>query len=107
MSWWIGDRCVFAGDCKYKRTEGSIPNADVYQMLAYLTALQLGDGLLVYAAGEDVPRILTIPLADKRLLVRTIDVSRAPADVLTQITKLAGLIRSIAAASTVASAAAS
>ena len=76
-------------------------------MLAYLTALQLGDGLLVYAAGEDVQRTLTIPLADKRLLVRTIDVSRAPADVLTQIAKLASLIRLIAAASVITPAAAS
>jgi 5-methylcytosine-specific restriction enzyme subunit McrC len=107
LSWWTGGRCVFAGDCKYKRTEGSIPNADVYQMLAYLTALRLTDGLLVYAAGEDVPRTLTIPLADKRLLVRTIDVSQAPTNVLAQIANLAGLIRSIAAASAVASAAAS
>ena len=108
LSWWIdGGRCVFVGDCKYKRTEGTIPNADVYQLLAYLTALQLTDGLLVYAAGEDVPRTLTIPLADKRILVRTIDVSQAPTDVLTQIAKLAGLIRSIAAASVVVFAAAS
>jgi 5-methylcytosine-specific restriction enzyme subunit McrC len=53
LSWWIGGRCIFAGDCKYKKTEGSIPNGDVYQMLAYLAALQLTDGLLIYAAGED------------------------------------------------------
>ena len=76
-------------------------------MLAYLTALQLTDGLLIYAVGEDVPRTLTIPLAGKRLLVRTIDVSRTPTDVLTQIAHLAALIRSIAAASVVASAAVS
>ncbi len=107
LSWWKGGRCVFAGDCKYKRAEGSIPNSDVYQMLAYLTALQLTDGLLIYAVGEDVPRTLTIPLAGKRLLVRTIDVSRTPTDVLIQIAYLAALIRSIAAASVVASAAAS
>ena len=49
-----------------RETEGTIPNADVYQMLAYLTALQLEDGLLVYAAGEDVPHTITVPFADKR-----------------------------------------
>jgi 5-methylcytosine-specific restriction enzyme subunit McrC len=93
---------VFAGDCKYKRTEGSLPNADAYQMLAYLTALQLTDGLLVYAAAGEPPHSITIPFADKRVRVRTIDVCKAPADVLTQIAKLAGQIRSIAAASAAA-----
>jgi 5-methylcytosine-specific restriction enzyme subunit McrC len=107
LSWWDGGRCVFAGDCKYKKTRGTIPNADVYQMLAYLTALQLADGLLIYAVGEDVPHTITVPFADKRVLVRTIDVTQAPHDVLTQIAKLASLIRSIAAPSFMTSAAAS
>jgi 5-methylcytosine-specific restriction enzyme subunit McrC len=97
LSWWIGGRCVFAGDCKYKRTEGTIPNADAYQMLAYLTALQLADGLLVYAAGEGLPHTITIPFADKRVLARMIDISQAPADVLTQVAKLTGQIRSLVA----------
>ena len=88
---------MFVGDCKYKKTDDTIPNADVYQMLAYLTALQLTRGLLVYAAGEDVPRSITIPFADKRVLIRTIDVSQPPGNVLTQIAKLASLVRSIAA----------
>ena len=88
---------MFVGDCKYKKTDGTIPNADVYQMLAYLTALQLTDGLLVYAAGEDVPHSITIPFADKRVLIQTIDVSQTPDNVLAQIAKLAHLIRSITA----------
>ena len=46
LSLWTGDRCVFAGDCKYKKADDTMPNADVYQMLAYLTALQLTHGLL-------------------------------------------------------------
>jgi 5-methylcytosine-specific restriction enzyme subunit McrC len=107
LSWWTGSRCVFAGDCKYKKTEGSIPNADAYQMLAYLTALQLTDGLLVYAAGEDLPHTITIPFADKRVQLRTIDVCQVPTNVLTQIAKLAGQIRSIAAESAAAPAGAS
>lgn len=107
LSWWMDNRCVFAGDCKYKRTEGAIPNADVYQMLAYLTALQLDDGLLVYAAGEEVPHSITIPFADKHVRIRTIDVTQPPRDVLTQIANLANLVRSIATASDVAPAAAS
>ena len=97
LSWWVGGCCVFAGDCKYKKTEGAIPNADAYQILAYLTALQLANGLLVYAGGEDLPHTITVPFAEKRVLVRTIDVSQAPANILTQITKLAEQIKSIAA----------
>jgi 5-methylcytosine-specific restriction enzyme subunit McrC len=97
LSWWADERCVFVGDCKYKKTSGSIPNADVYQMLAYLTALRLPDGLLVYAAGEDRPHAITIPFADKRILIRTVDVSQPPADVLAQVAQVASLIRSIAA----------
>ena len=61
LSWWTGDRCMFVGDCKYKKTDDTIPNADAYQMLAYLTALQLTRGLLVYAAGEDVPHDIYYP----------------------------------------------
>src|SRR6266480_4058001 len=103
LSWWDGGRCVFVGDCKHKKAEGTIPNADVYQMLAYLTALQLADGLLIYAVGEDAPHTTTVPFADKRVLVRTIDVTQAPHDVFTQIAKLAGRIRCIASASAVTS----
>ena len=66
-------------------------------MLAYLTALQLTRGLLVYAAGEDVPHDISITLAGKDILIRTIDISQAPNDILTQIADLAGLIRSITA----------
>lgn len=97
LSWWVGDHCVFAGDCKYKKNEGNTPNADVYQMLAYLTALQLPEGLLVYAAGEDSPRSVNIPFAGKRVLIRTIDVAQEPANVLTQVTAIARRVRSIAA----------
>jgi 5-methylcytosine-specific restriction enzyme subunit McrC len=95
LSWWTSDGCVFVGDCKYKKTDDTIPNADIYQMLAYLTALQLTRGLLVYAAGEDIPHSITIPFAGKSVLIRTIDISQPPNNVLTQIVKLASLIRSI------------
>jgi 5-methylcytosine-specific restriction enzyme subunit McrC len=86
---------------------GSVPNADVYQMLAYLTALQQPNGLLVYAAGEDLPHTITVPFADKRVPVQTIDVTQAPHDVLRQIANLTGLIRSIAGAPAVTPAATS
>jgi 5-methylcytosine-specific restriction enzyme subunit McrC len=97
LSWWVAGRCVFAADCKYKRAVGTVPNADVYQMLAYLTALHLPKGLLIYAAGEDAPRDVVIAPAGKRVQVKTVDIARPPAQVLADIGALADLIRRSAA----------
>ena len=56
LTWWDGRECVFVGDAKYKMlTDERAPNADLYQMLAYATALDLPGGLLVYAKGEREP----------------------------------------------------
>ena len=53
LAWWEGVRYTFVADAKYKRAEsGSAPNADLYQLLAYTTALDLSGGLLIYAEGE-------------------------------------------------------
>lgn len=96
LSWWSDDRCVFVGDCKYKKTAGSVPNADLYQLLAYATALDLPEGLLLYAAGEGSPRELTVRHAGKRLHVRTVDISLGPEDVLSQIHSAAVAITAMA-----------
>ena len=55
LTWWDGARCTFAGDVKYKKRirDAHVPNADLYQLLAYVTALDLPGGLLIYAQGED------------------------------------------------------
>ena len=53
LTYWDGRSCRFVGDVKYKNASGDrIPNADLYQMLAYATALNLPGGLLIYAQGE-------------------------------------------------------
>ena len=53
LSWWDGSTCTFVGDAKYKRIRDEhVPNADLYQLLAYTTALDLPGGLLIYAQGE-------------------------------------------------------
>jgi 5-methylcytosine-specific restriction endonuclease McrBC regulatory subunit McrC len=39
----------FVGDAKYKRiVADNMPNADLYQMLAYIVAADLRNGLLIY-----------------------------------------------------------
>ena len=54
FTWWRGGECLWVGDAKYKNLEG--PGArkpsDLYQMLAYATALDLPGGTLIYAKGE-------------------------------------------------------
>ena len=41
LSWWDGPTCTFVGDAKYKNITGErVPNADLYQLLAYATALE-------------------------------------------------------------------
>ena len=53
LTWWDGPTCTFVGDAKYKNVSGErVPNADLYQLLAYATALDLPGGLLAYARGE-------------------------------------------------------
>lgn len=95
LSWWQQGTCVFVGDCKYKKTNGAVPNADVYQMLAYLTALDLNEGLLFYAKGEDQNRDVNIHSAQKRIHVRTVDVSRDPLKVLQDVEGLASLVKTL------------
>ncbi|MDE2892399.1 MAG: hypothetical protein OXN86_07870 [Chloroflexota bacterium] len=72
FTWWEGGRCVFAGDAKYKIIEdGSATNADLYQALAYASALDLPGALLAYAEGWGASYDLSH--SDKRLEVETVN----------------------------------
>jgi 5-methylcytosine-specific restriction enzyme subunit McrC len=99
LSWWEGHRCVFVGDAKYKRTPDTagVKNADIYQLLAYATATGLQGGMVVYAKGQDTQRTYQIPGADKKLVVRTIDLDADPDDVLEQVRHLASSVRAMRA----------
>ncbi len=59
---WLVDSEVRACiDVKYKvEKHGQYPNADLYQMAAYCRRFGLGEGHLVYAAGEDEPRRVVV-----------------------------------------------
>lgn len=102
LSWWNNERCVFIGDVKYKKTASTagVQHPDLYQLLAYTTATELPRGLLVYAAGEDVERVVRIPGANKEVEVVTLDLDREPAAVLAQVGRIAEMVRT--QASTVA-----
>jgi len=92
---------VFVGDVKYKRvTLPSMPNPDIYQMLAYLIGSGLRTGLLIYPRGEDETGDRTIKLfiegQASRILVRSIDISGPAESILAQVKDLARAIASIA-----------
>ena len=99
LSWWDGTDCVFVGDVKYKRADGGVPNADLYQLLAYATALDLPGGLLIYAQGEAEPVTHEVRHAGKRLEVRALDLSGSREDLLARIDELAGRVRALRAES--------
>jgi len=96
VSWWRDGRCVFVGDLKYKRTEhGSVPNADLYQLLAYTIAADLPEGLLVYAQGEAEPTVHEIRHAGKLLGIVAVDLSGSPEEILAEVGNVAERIRSM------------
>ena len=94
LSWWDGPTCTFVGDAKYKQVnDGRVPNADLYQLLAYTTALDLPGGLLIYAQGEAEQVVHQVRYADKRLEVAALDLSGTIDELLAGISELANRVR--------------
>jgi 5-methylcytosine-specific restriction enzyme subunit McrC len=97
FSWWQQGRCVFVGDVKYKRIDPrEYLHADLYQLLAYATAADLPTGLLVYAAGEEVPVTHTVPNAGKTLRIETLNVQGTPHDILRRVARIGDRIKEMA-----------
>ena len=96
LTWWDGGTCTFVGDAKYKRIRDErVPNADLYQMLAYVTALDLPGGLLIYAKGEAEPVVHEVRDSGRRLEVAALDLSGTLDDVLTRVESMAGRVRAL------------
>ena len=95
LTWWDGRDCVFVGDVKYKRIDELVPNADLYQLLAYATALDLPGGLLVYAEGEREPATYHVRHSGKRLDVVALDLSGTLDEVLEHVGCLARTVRAL------------
>lgn len=80
-------------DAKYKAEKPSgFPYADLYQMLAYCTALDLARGHLVYAKGNEPPTSHVVRNNGVEIHQHTLDLTREPADLLTETADLARLI---------------
>ena len=89
-------------DAKYKRVRDErVPNADLYQLLAYVTALDLPGGLLVYAKDDDDPdtrgMAYDIRKTNERLEVAVLDLSGTLEDVLGRVGGLASKARELRA----------
>ena len=96
LSWWEAGICTFVGDAKYKRiVDARVPNADLYQLLAYATALDLTGGLLIYAQGEAAPATHRVRHAGKRLEVAALDLSGSPAQLLARVDELSERVRAL------------
>ena len=96
LVWRIGSSSVFVGDAKYKNITGErATNADLYQLLAYVTALDLPGGLLVYAQGEEEPVVHEVRYSGKRLEVAALDLSGSLEEVLDRVRGLAGKVRAL------------
>ena len=89
------DSVVYVGDIKYKLTSDAHGhNADYYQLLAYTTALDLPEGVLIYCRtdrGKPADEI-TVRHAGKKLHVQAVDLTGSPAAVAEEIERLAGWI---------------
>lgn len=81
---------LVVADAKYKREKPSgYPNADLYQMLSYCTALGLGEGHLIYAKGETQPQVHSIIGADVKIVCHALDLEGDRGAVLEQVEVIA------------------
>lgn len=102
LSFWDGGRCTWIGDVKYKRLKSDVfPNADLYQMAAYVIATDLSRGMLIYAAGDEEPITHEVLNLGVHLEVVTLDLAGSPDSVLGQIAALADRIRTQTARRTI------
>lgn len=87
-----GAGACYVGDVKYKlAAAGGRHSSDYYQLLAYTTALDLPEGVLIYCRrqGDPVQRTATVRHAGKRLLLYAIDLTGSPDQVEQEIDELA------------------
>ena len=96
LSLWNGTLCTFVGDAKYKNLSDSrVPVADLYQLLAYATALDLPGGLLIYAEGEADTGTFEVVNSGKRLEVAALDLSTTLEEVLQSVGDVAQKVNAL------------
>ena len=77
-------------DAKYKRENASgAVDADVYQLLAYCTALDLPEGHLVYAEGDVAARPVRVVHGGPTIHTHALELAAKPAELMAQVGRLA------------------
>jgi len=80
-------------DAKYKsESPAGYPYADVYQLLAYCTALRVRVGHLVYAEGDPVATDVVVRSSSVVIRQHAVNLAQPVADLLAQVSVLAGAI---------------
>ncbi|MEQ8850164.1 MAG: hypothetical protein RIB32_00100 [Phycisphaerales bacterium] len=94
---------AWVGDAKYKRLSPTgYQNADVYQILAYLTATGLTSGTLIYAADAGLASTThVIDGATRQVRVRTLDLHKQPLGILRDVAFIAHEILTVASQPTI------
>lgn len=90
LVWYRAGRPAIAIDAKYKaENPAGYPNADVYQMLAYCTALGIGRGHLIYAKGNEKPAVHEIRNSGVTIAAHALDLDMRPGELLAQVSEIA------------------
>ncbi|WP_051191812.1 McrC family protein [Microbacterium luticocti] len=83
---------VAVADTKYKSwgaNDGSPPNADIYQAVAYALAFGLRRAHLIYASGEVEPRTYSIPMAGVDIVAHAVSLHGTPIELVQMLDRLA------------------
>ncbi|MDQ3403889.1 MAG: McrC family protein [Actinomycetota bacterium] len=94
LLWMVSGRPAAVLDAKYKKEsrKGDYPNADLYQLLAYCTALGLRRGHLVYAKGNADPTTHVVSRAGVEIVCHALDLTVSPEDLISQVNELTTLV---------------
>lgn len=93
LSWWSGRSSLGVADIKYKSLSlADLPNADVYQLLAYCVAHNVPKGFLIYAAGNESPDLHRVRNLGVEIEVVALDLRLRPAPLLASLDSLAALL---------------
>ena len=97
LLWSPNDAIAFVGDAKYKRIAAdNMPNADLYQMLAYVVAANLQKGLLIYPRnGEIDDASLCVAHIGRTIETCTLDISAEPREILASVARIAERVREL------------
>jgi 5-methylcytosine-specific restriction enzyme subunit McrC len=100
LVWKVAGVPVAVVDAKYKaESPAGYPNADLYQLLAYCTALGLRHGHLVYAKGDAEPAHHAVRGSGIEIHCHALDLDTKPTVLLGQVSALANDMAEYSAAS--------